>query len=420
MELGQAKPTPNYPWKRRPSVMRGSPLQGGVGAAARLVLGLVSRYPPVPCGIGEYTRSLAEALAAIDPRVEVRVYATTEAGTEPYRLGAAKVYPCYERAAADYTGLLKCLEEHGGVDVLHISHEYGIYGDTPAVFQAALEAKKRGLASAAVATLHTVYHPLGLEEGREQRLEAQRWASKLDRVVVHSVLQEHELRSQGFPAEKLELIPHGTPFNPYVGRNPDRLLEEIGIEPAEAPRPRLVTPGFLRPDKGLDTLAEAALLLRRQGVKATFIVAGTPQGRAAELVEKLARQEAEKGVFKLIERYLSREELQKLIAAADAVILPYRDRPGKYSVSGILHDVMLTYRPVIGTRVPRLVELEQYVPEMTCAPGDPGSIVARARLAIEEFNVVERFMRDMYTYAVTTEWRRVARQYLRVYEALSR
>ncbi len=328
------------------------------------------------------------------------------------------MYPCYERLADNYTGLLQCLEEHGGVDVLHISHEYGIYGDTPAVFQAALEAKNQGLARAAVATLHTVYHPQGLERGREQRLEAQRWASKLDTVVVHSVLQEYELRSQGFPAEKVELIPHGTPFNPYAEQNPDKLLEEIGIDPAEAPRPRLVTPGFLRPDKGLDTLAETALLLRRQGVKATFIVAGTPQGRAAELVERLAREEAERGVFMLIERYLTREELQKLVAAADAVILPYRDRPGKYSVSGILHEAMSVYKPIIGTRVPRLVELEQYAPSMTVPPQDPRGIAALTLRAVKEPVVTDQYMQPLYHYTVATAWRKLALRHIMLYQGL--
>jgi len=251
----------------------------------------VSRYPPVPCGVGEYTKSLAHALAAVNPTVKITVFSTFEAGESPYRDDGIEVVPSYERGAKSYSSLLDRLAEVGGVDVLHLHHEYGIYGDTPAVIEALLEAKKERLARAAVATLHTVYHPYGLR-GREERLRVQQRAAQLDRVVVHSTLQEFELYSQGFSIARVSRIPHGTRINPYTGLNPRALLARLGVQGVSG---RIIAvPGFLRPDKGLDTMVEAYKTLTRDGREYTLVVAGEPQGAGAGGVYRMLEAFAEK------------------------------------------------------------------------------------------------------------------------------
>ncbi len=49
-----------------------------------LRVGFVSRYPPVHCGVGEYTGMLAGAIRSVAPRVKVTVYSTYEAGRDHY------------------------------------------------------------------------------------------------------------------------------------------------------------------------------------------------------------------------------------------------------------------------------------------------------------------------------------------------
>jgi glycosyltransferase involved in cell wall biosynthesis len=383
-----------------------------------LRVGFVSRFPPVNCGVGEYAHMLSSALLAVKPGLRVYVFSTREAGSEPYQRDGALVVPAYDRLSSDYSGLLEALEEVGGVDVLHLHHEYGIYGDGPEVFEAVAEAERRGLASATVVTLHTVYHPLGLEEGKRRRLDAQRAAARLDAVVVHSVLQEFELYSQGFPPDRVARIPHGTSVNPYTGQNPDQLLEGLGLDPAAAPRPRLVVPGFLRPDKGLYTVLEAARILRARGFRGSLIVAGEEQGRGGAEVGRRLAEAAERGDVVLLHRYLSGDELLRLMAAADVVVLPYEDRPGKYSVSGVLHLGMGTLKPMAGTRVPRLIELYQYAPRLVTAPRSPEKLARLTRWVLENYDYAVAYMSTLYGYTVRTLWPRMARRHLSLYEAL--
>ncbi|WP_162200639.1 hypothetical protein [Aeropyrum camini] len=103
-----------------------------------LKIAFVSRYPPVHCGVGEYTRMLASGLRTVLPSASIRVYSTGEAGWERYYdepLGV-EIIPSYMRRDPSYEGLIKNLEDDGGADVVHLQHEYGIYGDGPRIVDA--------------------------------------------------------------------------------------------------------------------------------------------------------------------------------------------------------------------------------------------------------------------------------------------
>jgi hypothetical protein len=136
---------------------------------------------------------LAGAIRSVAPRVKVTVYSTYEAGRDPYSddVYGVEVKPSYERLSGDFSGILDSLAEDGGVDVLHVQHEYWIQGPHKSLVEAFLEAKRERLARIVAITMHTVLHPLS---GKEDALEFQKLLGELDLVVVHSYLQEYELQ----------------------------------------------------------------------------------------------------------------------------------------------------------------------------------------------------------------------------------
>lgn len=376
-------------------------------------VGFISRYPPVHCGVGEYTRMLAGALRSVSPRVRVTVYSTFEAGKEPYtdEVNGVEVRPSYERLSGDFSGVLDALTEDGGVDVLHVQHEYGIQGPHESLVESLLEAKKERLARIVAITMHTVLHPLS---GREDALEFQKLIGELDLVVVHSYLQEYELQVQGIPPWKLFRIPHGTLINEYLGHPRGVLVKslssEIGLDPARLRGMILAVPGFLRLDKGLDVLVEALKALEPGW--ATVVVAGEVwNSKAAEALE---------GAPSLvhIDKYLSHDQILKLAALADAIVLPYRDKPGAYAVSGILHLSMGSLKPIVGTRVPRLIELYQHAPALTVPPRDPDALARILKWLRENYDLASSYMSEVYAYAARTQWPRVARKHLALYTTL--
>jgi len=154
----------------------------------------------------------------------------------------------------------------------------------------------------------------------------------------------------------VHLIPHGSTLNPYLSTPRNRLARRLGL-PSEALRRVIIAlPGFLCRDKGLDILESALEALGEHANKLNIIIGGEPQG---------AIPEWNRDNVYIILKYLTAEEILMLSALSHAIVLPYTDPPGKYAVSGILHLVISSTKPVIESRAPRLVELQAYAPSLT-------------------------------------------------------
>ncbi len=378
----------------------------------RLRLGVVSTYPPVHCGVGEYTRLLLTALHGRDLGVSILVMAEEGVGSGYYDDDAgARVQPSFRWGDTSSLGrILDRLSEAGGVDVLHIQHEYGIYTVSTRIIEVAGEARRERLARRVVFTLHTVYHPLAARRGETRFQEA--LVQEADSIIVHSPQQEFELHAQaGGYLDKITRIPHGTMVNPYLNTPRTRLASLLGLPRSVLDGFIAVVPGFLRPDKGLDTLAEAAEMLEG---RVRVIVAGEP--RDEEMLEILS------GVpgVRLIPRYLSTSEILMLSALSDVILLPYRDPPGKYAVSGVLHLSMGSLKPIIGTNVPRLAELYTLAPRLVFRAGDPRGLAGLLKKVSgsDAYELIVPYAGPLYSYAVRTSWPRMAKRHLALYRRL--
>ena len=379
-------------------------------------IGYASTYPPTHCGVGEYTRMLVTALHSLDLSLEITILADRKSGDEPRydELAKVQVYPVFTHEEYEYRGLLDKLTEINGVDILHIQHEYGIFGRHNGVIKAVREAVEEGLVKKTVITMHTVDHPYTLRDGT---LSFQGQLHVFDRVIVHSVLQEFELIHQGIEQRKLARIPHGTLLNPYLWKPRYLLAEELGLRKENINGFILTVPGFLRKDKGLDLLIKAVKPLITSGDdNYTLIVAGEVRDeKLKEDIEEMVRN-GPNLVF--LDRWLSSDEILKIVALADAVVLPYRDRPAAYSVSGILHLSMGGMKPIIGTRAPRLIELYTNAPRMTVPTRSPEELMRKIKWLRENYDVAIPYMSQLYSYAVRTEWHRIARRHLKLYRSL--
>ncbi|ABN69531.1 conserved hypothetical protein [Staphylothermus marinus F1] len=375
-----------------------------------LKIGFASTYPPTHCGVGEYTRMLITALKSLYPRINAYVLADKRGGDRRFdELAKVEIIPSFEHEETSYRELLDNLALINGVDILHIQHEYGIFGKHNGLIEAVEEARKERLVGKIVITMHTVDHPYTLRSGT---LEFQRQLNKFDAIIVHSALQEFELIHQGIDPSKIIRIPHGTLLNPYLWLPRFKLAEPLGISEDQLVGFIIGVPGFLRKDKGLDILVKAVKPLLHDG-DYTVIVAG-------ETRDPVLRKELEDMVRNgpnmiFIERWLTSEEILKLVALVDAVVLPYRDRPASYSVSGILHLSMGGLKPIIGTRAPRLIELYHHAPRMTVPVRNPNELTKKIRWLRANYDVAIAYMSSVYSYAVRTEWHRIARRHLSLY-----
>ena len=369
----------------------------------------ISTYPPTHCGVAEYTRMLAVSLASI--LHDLKIYVLSNDETYNYEGNKIHIYPSFRRKSNNYSKILDVLSKLNGVDILHIQHEYGIYGDNNGILDAAMEAKREKLVKRIIFTMHSVYHPLS---NRFKALEFQRMLNYSDAVIVHSYLQEFELQHQGVNPLIIHRIPHGTLLNPFLGVERTQLTSEFQIDSKNISNLIMVLPGFIRRDKGIDILMEAVKNLKSK-LDFSLIIAG--EIRDKELFQLILESTSKLNTI-LIDKYLSHEALLKLMALSDIILLPYRDKIGIYSVSGILHLSIGSMRPLVGSRTPRLIELYQFAPRLTVPPKNPLELSKKIKWVIENYEYAVAYMATLYGYAARTQWIRMARRHLYLYKQL--
>jgi len=183
--------------------------------------------------------------------------------------------------------------------------------------------------------------------------------ARADTVIVHSAAQAAQARA--LAPEVPIVIARMPPHLPVVS-------QEISAERAVAlapgyPRTRLLFFGAVRPDKGLDLLLQA---LARTPDHVTLTVAGEFGDGPAPVRELIATLNLGTRVT-LRPGYVPAAGLPALFAAADALVLPYRQAAGS-------QNVLLAFSfgvPVIATTAGALAEaVRDGVDGLTCTPGD--------------------------------------------------
>jgi glycosyltransferase involved in cell wall biosynthesis len=186
--------------------------------------------------------------------------------------------------------------------------------------------------------------------------------SRVGTVIVHSAAQAAQARALApdVPIVIARMPPHlpsaaPVPQDPFTERSVD-------LAPAH-PKTRLLFFGVVRPYKGLDVLLRA---LARTPEHVTLTVAGEFSGGPAETKQLITDLGLGTRVT-LRPGYVPAGDLPALFAAADALVLPYREATGS-------QNVLLAFSfgvPVIATTTGALAEaVRDGVDGLTCAPGD--------------------------------------------------
>ncbi len=379
-------------------------------------IAFISTYPPEECGVGEYTFFLINSISTIFPG-QITVFSNIIPGLNirEYPKGV-KVIPSFWRGKPAYDIILENIRKEGNFDVIHIQHEWGLFPNPHRFLEFLSELKT--YTKKVVITLHKVLHVLN-SKVRNVRKYHRELSEIVDGIIVHSVLQEFELWTQGLELENIFRVPHGTLVNPYMGESKDRLLKSLGLSSKLSEHFILTTPGFLRVDKGLDVLFRAYERIRNIKDNVVLVISGNYQGEP-RVLEKLKRIVELYGIeipsVIFVRKYLSTEEMLKLIAASDIVVLPYRRARGEYSVSGILHLALGSFRLIVGTRVPRLIEYYQLMPSLF-SPPERDDILAKIILNVmENYDRVYREFKSIVTpFVERTSWTKIAKKHLEIY-----
>jgi glycosyltransferase involved in cell wall biosynthesis len=385
---------------------------------------LISTFAPQACGIAAYTGYLIDALAAVDPTMSVTVLAEHGAS----RSNRAQVLQCFD-GEADYVDQLLPQLRRLDVEVVHIQHEYGIFGVDERFLR--LLSGIRDIGVPIVLTMHTVHTALSFDLGcswRHRRpplggLEIERYqratSNWADVVITHqdSPMREVLIR-QGVASERVTTIPHGTLIRARRSRRPDGLGASSSHD-----SPVLVAFGYFEPAKNIQGLLQAFSFLRSTMPRAQLLVGGhiryaTPETLAYRAsCEQAVADLGLSGNVTFMDQPLAESEVEGFFASADVACFVYDE--DSRSSSGAFHRAIGCGIPAIASRIPKFVEVGEISDELLVNPRSPRSMAQLlSRILTDDafrVDIGERAAK----FAESTSWERVAMRHLSLYRDLS-
>jgi len=167
-------------------------------------------------------------------------------------------------------------------------------------------------------------------------------------VAVCEADRRRMIEVEGIPVEKVEVIRNGIDAAPSGDGQAMRRALEI---PAEAPVVGAVA--TLRPEKALDVLLEAALLVRRQVPELRVLIAGGPDRVQPEVEDQLRALRDRLGLEDTVIFLGPRLDVPDLLAAFDVGVLCSDREAGPLA----LLEYMEAGKPIVATRVGGIPEI---------------------------------------------------------------
>lgn len=288
-----------------------------VTTAALGRVALIGNYLPRRCGIATFTHDLRNALARATPGHEPLVVAMNDA-LGPYDYPPEVAFTIEEddrsayAAAADYLNV-------SNVDVVVVQHEFGIFGGPAGDYLLNLLGRLR---MPVVATLHTVL----TDPDPDQRRVMEALAVRCSKLIVMAKKGCEILRdTYNVPEEKIAVIPHGVPDQPFL----DTALAKDALGFGD--RDVMLTFGLLSPNKGIEHMLDAMPKVLAADPEALYVVLGAThpnlvRREGERYRDQLKAQAARLGVsdhVRFVDGFVDEPTLLQYMAATDIYVTPY-------------------------------------------------------------------------------------------------
>jgi glycosyltransferase involved in cell wall biosynthesis len=361
-------------------------------------IGMISSYLPIPCGIATYSSYLIEELR----RLRNKVYIVCHKG--------GKGLDCYPAFNYDYPDLphkaFKAMMKLAP-DLVHIQHEYGLFGEQRGMNAIPLAYKFKLSHIPTVITLHTVPKKCDYEEQIIERALVE----IADATIVHEQYQRELIIERVGHQYKIWVVPHGVRKIKPVSKAKEKLnLEDKKI---------VLLVGYLRRSKNFERVVrifpkvaesvDNAILLVASGVRRPEDIAYRD-----EFLEFVDNSVA-KDKIKVLPGLFSQEKFDLIISSADVAVLPYL----RGAQSGIMAHCHAFAKPIVVTSdVPVMAELVQKIGSGLVAWTD--SELAEAIVTIlTEKNLAKEFSDNARSYVEKhVSWQIIASRHMDIYNKI--
>jgi len=378
-------------------------------------IGHLSTYFPTHCAFPYYTEALAHGM--MESRADEH-FVLTEAHCPGGSRGQCTVVPCWRRDQ-DYVPAIVAEAKRLRLAVVLIQYANDIFGDDNRMPSLLAGLREAGIAT--VINMHSVYPAgarTGFLPGRDSQSFDRAVAQHAGSLLVHTERMRQDLASRGIDDSRIAVVPHGTLVRP----RPDGLAarRQFGV-PSEAKV--LLFFGFVWPGKGIDFLLDVFAGVVKRVPNAFLYLGGYTRKKAFYTHAYMRYLRARLwwlGVgdrCKLYGDYVPDDDVPSLYAAADVVVLPYRQSYS--SVSGVVHQAAGLETLMMCSRIYKFEEVgERVSPELLAAYGDKREWVDRLTRLLTDDGFRDDAAKRLRRFAEETSWAKVGRQHLELFDRL--
>lgn len=373
---------------------------------------LTGEFPPMQGGVGDFTRELALALAALGEDVQVITRPLGAAGPP----AAYGLHPCSRAWAWPALLQVRALARRLRLDILNIQYQAAAYDlAAPIHFLPAVAGVKT------VVTFHDLRIPyLFPKAGPLRPLAVTRLARSAAGAIATDPADAAELRRRG--VRRVAQIPIGSNIAPVPPAGYDRAAwrAQNGIGPQMC----LVGYfGFLNASKGGDTLVRALAQLAAQNLPVKLALIGGRTGASDTTNAAFSAQvEAEIRQADLTDRvirtgFIEPAQVSAWLLACDLLTLPYRD--GVSFRRGTLMAALAHGCPIISTQPP-VAWPELQAGENMCLvpPAAPEALAAAVQMLWRAPELRARLGRGAQALAELFRWETIAARTRAFYQTL--
>lgn len=297
------------------------------------VLLITGSFPPMRCGVGDYSYSLAEALTG-NPEVHVGVLTSALAG-ETRKIDGIEVFPVMERWGLSETLRMIKIIRHWSPDIVHIQYPTQGYGN--GLLPRVLPMISFLMGSKVVQTWHEGY---GRRDAPELFLKS---------IVPSGLVFVRPLYKESLHRHLRWIL--GGKKTVFISNASSIPRADLGEREKDAVRNKylkqqkrlVVFFGFVYPNKCVELLFEIADPASDQ-----IVIAGEIDEKGDYGCEIIRRASLEPWLGKVtIAGFLPAADVAALLTVADAVILPFRSGGGEWNTS--IHGSVLNGAFVITT-----------------------------------------------------------------------
>jgi len=376
------------------------------------ILLISGEYPPLPGGVGDYTRCLAAALRDESARVSVLTTDKVPAGSE-------NVYPVMPGWGFRHWPRLQRFIDELQPDWVHWQYQTAAFAMSPAVNLWPLRQRRKRDRPRIAVTFHDLRVPYLFPKAGFLRRQVNWLLARYADVAIVTNHEDEETLRRAVPTARVARIPIGSNVEAYPRSDADlAAVRRRWRIPADAYL--LGYFGFLNASKGGEDLIDAvALLCETMDVHLLFI--GGQTGASDPTDQRYLEQvQARVRRLGLSERvhwsgFLDNRQLSATFYALDLMVLPYRD--GVSLRRGSLHAALRHGLPIITTLPTSLPpEIKPEVNMVLVSPANPAALrraIAKLLPAAEKRRALGQAAARL---SASFRWDEIARRSIALYE----